>query len=52
MWAKLELVDLAKMKREWEAAELISNAFPRRLDFQKIRDALELAIHTEEMRRD
>ena len=51
MWAKSELVKLAEMKREFEAAELISKAFPRRVDFQKIRDALELTIHTKEMDR-
>jgi len=44
-----DLIELKGLKQEWESAELIANAFPKRLDFRKLADALYLLIHNREV---
>ena len=42
-------IKLRELRQEFESAQLIADEFPKRLDFRKLADALELAIHSIEV---
>ena len=48
MLTVLDDIKLKELRQEWESAELIANAFPKRLDFRKLADSLQILIISKE----
>jgi hypothetical protein len=44
-------IKLKDLRQEFEAAQAMAEEFPKRIDFQKLADSLELAIHNIEVDR-
>jgi hypothetical protein len=42
-------IEYKELRREWESAELMSQQFPKNMEFRKLADALYLLIHNKEV---
>ena len=49
MWTGAELIKLAEIKKEWEAATLMADAFPNSKEFRIRADSFELLIQSKEV---
>ena len=49
MWTGAKYVEYKELRREWESAELMSQQFPKNMEFRKLADALYLLIQSWEV---
>jgi hypothetical protein len=49
MLTVLDDIELKKLRREFEEVSLMAKAFPKKIEFIKRADALELLIHSREV---
>jgi hypothetical protein len=49
MWTGRDLIELKELRREFEEASLMADAFPKNKEFRIRADSFELLIHSKEI---